>query len=107
MADFILPIEPKVPLASFEMELTGSIFNFEFQYNKREDSWYMNILNADTQEEIIMGTKIVVRQSLMEAFRDLSKRPLGHFVAINSRDENADPLFDDLGENVKLLYSEF
>jgi hypothetical protein len=107
MADFILPIESGIPLLNFETELTGELFTFQMQYNKREDSWYMNILNADTQEQIRTGVKVVVNQSLLNTLRDSSIRPQGQFIAINNISADEDPKFEDLGNNVKILYSEF
>lgn len=107
MADFIIPIEPKVPLAIFNIELSGETFTLKIQYNKREDSWFFDILNADSLEPIRTGVKIVVDQSLLNTLRDLSIRPKGQFIAINNVSSKKDPAFEDLGNNIKLLYSEF
>ncbi len=107
MADFIIPIQSGIPLLNFDVDLSGELFTFELQYNKREDSWYVNLLNADTQEPIRMGVKVVVNQSLFNTLRDEEKRPKGQLVAINNISAGDDPKFLELGDNVNLLYSEF
>lgn len=103
----MLPLPTKIPLFSFESDLIEESFLLKFQYNKREDAWFMDILNANTEEELRSGIKIVVNMNLLNTFRDLSKSPQGNFAAFNTRSKYVDPIFETFGSDVQILYKEF
>jgi len=82
--------------------LDGQIFVLNFDYNLREDNWYLSI--HDDEDVPLLGLvslKIVANYSLLlRSYID--DRPLGELVTIT--DTQGDPGLFDLGNGVILTY---
>lgn len=79
------------------LPLDGREYVFHFQYNQREDRWYLNILDQDSTP-IVHGVKIVVGYPLTRYTLP------GSLIALDLTGKNQDPGFADLGKNVALFY---
>lgn len=91
------------PRYSIEIELDGSSFFLDFEWNDRAESWFLDILNAD-RVMLLAGVRVVVGFPLINRYRD-PRLPKGDLTAIVTSGSDLDPKFTDLGDRVQLLYT--
>jgi len=100
----ILPTRTDVPRYTFQIDLDESTFNFSFEWNDRDSSWYMSISDAD-ELPLLMGRRVCVGAPLLDRFNKAGL-PAGLLYAIDTTGKNIEPDFADLGDRVKLMYLE-
>lgn len=103
MATIILPTRTDSARYSFEIDLEGDTFTFSFEWNDRDDGWYMSVADA-TGENVIAGRRVVVGYPLINIYRD-ARMPKGAIEAVDTGSTGDEPGFGDLGDRVKLLYT--
>jgi hypothetical protein len=99
----VLPTRTDTARYSFETELDGKTFTFEFEWNDRDLGWYMTILDA-SGVTLLAGRRVVIRAPLTGRYRD-SRLPPGHLEAIDTSGADAEAGYGDLGDRVKLCYT--
>lgn len=104
MATLELPVRSDLKSYEFTIELDGSVFTLRFKFNERGDLWTMDIAdaqNVDILNGIALQTNIDLTNDVVK-----SDLPLGSFILIDESGQDRDPGSEDLGNDIKLLYSE-
>ncbi len=102
----IIEIPTRVDIASYKykLNLENTTYSFVFTYNKRIESWHMNIADVD-DNELLNGIVLLSNVDLIGRFQD-DRLPPGIFICFDTENESASPTRDDLGSRIKLLYEE-
>lgn len=102
----VLPIFQSISARfSYDIELAGEIFHLKFNWNAREESWYMNILDQD-QNPILTGIKMVVNYLLLNQYQYISDLPQGNFLLYDlEKIPGGVVTFDNLGKRYQLLFA--
>ena len=99
-----IPTQNDSSAYSYEIELDGKIYIFEFMYVQRIKRWIFNIYNEDN-EILLAGITLHTNANLKGRFKD-PNLPSGLFVCLDTEGANKSAERDDLGVRVKLLYQE-
>jgi hypothetical protein len=92
------------PHYTVETTLEGTGYLFEFRWNARDDSWYMQI--SDTSENVLLaGVRVVADFPLTSRFTKAGLFP-GALFAVDTGGEGVPPTLTDLGSRVVLVYFE-
>lgn len=97
-----LPILPSVPFQSFQVELDGVLYGFEFRWNHRSETWAMNLLDVNG-DALLTGIRLCFGGPVLPISRSLSTPP-GELILVESTAGVGDPKLDTLGAQVLLLY---
>jgi hypothetical protein len=91
---------------SMEIALDGTIYELDFSWNTREATWYMDILNSDGSEMILMGLKLVPNYRILAQYRHLIALPPGEILLVDQSQDNQNSVvtYDNFGSRYKLLY---
>lgn len=89
------------PLYRIRVTLDGREYLFEFDWNDREQRYYLSIGDID-ETWIVRGMKLVSNWHLLRKCTNLIKPP-GILMAVSLSDD-APPTINDLGIRVKLMY---
>ena len=102
-----MPVQIPLPVgkARFDLrvDLDGSTYVMEFDWNSRSDSWSFNILDAS-------GTPLLSGQALRLGSLRLGSRgrssglPSGDLLLVDLAGDKTDPGIDGLGDRYALLY---
>lgn len=95
----VLPTRQDAAHYSFEIELDSELFDFTFDWNDREERWYMTI-GKPAIGALRAGTKLVYGTELNRA----PNGPTGTLVLYDSSGTETLPGFADLGGRVELIY---
>ena len=105
MAVLEIPLQPDLYAFDFAIALDGSEFTFKFHWNTRAQGWYYSIYDA-TGAAVVEGRRYVVSWPLLRNVA-VANAPRGELYAINTLREGQDPTLEELGSNVRLLYTEY
>jgi hypothetical protein len=85
--------------------LDEKYYQIYISWNAREESFYMNLIDDETQENIILGLKLVPSYFLLQQYSTI-KNPPGYFILIDIQDKPQTSLvtFDNLGTRYYLVY---
>lgn len=86
-----------------QVELDGQVYTLTFRFNRRNNSWYMDIADEDNVH-IASGRRCVVNSVLNGQFRYLSTNPPGALTVFDTTGRQAPPELNDFGSRVLLLY---
>lgn len=84
------------------VDLDGATFTLTFHYRGRDDSWTVDIDDANNAA-IIHGVKLVVGEPLLNGCVSLN-RPAGELIVIDSSNADRDPGLADLQGNQPRVY---
>jgi hypothetical protein len=90
------------PHYSFQCELDGATFTFEFIWNDRDGAWYMQV--GDGEENLLVGATRVVLGTLFTARVRNSALFTGQLQAKDTSGQNIDAGIEDLGSRVQIWY---
>lgn len=94
--------DPELPHYVQRTALDGVEYELRFDWNQREQRWYLRIADADG--DVIAGDiKIVSGWPLLRRRRD-DRLPPGALMAVDQTGNGEDPGLTELGERVLLLY---
>jgi len=99
----IIPVI-KTPFFTETVTLSGTEYVLSFQYNQREDRWYVSLYDTNGNA-IYLGRKIVCNIPLFRKCASGS-RPLGDLFAQTLTADDTPPKLEELGDRVKLVYYE-
>lgn len=100
----VLPTRTDAPFYDFEIDLDLRTFAFEFRWNERAGSWFMQI--RDLAGNILLaGRRVVLDLPLLARFRD-PRLPDGELLVIDTTGQQREPGLDELGPDArcKVLY---
>lgn len=104
MAFLELPVNSDSKAYEFQLALEGVTYGFRFHYNVRSDLWSMSV-RTEGGDDIVNGIPIFVDEPFLDRFKD-PRLPPGTFFALDTSSQGLDPRAGDLGNRVKLIYSE-
>lgn len=98
-----IPLFPDTPLYSIRVTLSGAEYVLQFDYNGRQDRWYLHILAIDNTR-IVSNMKAVCNWDILrKCVHPL--RPPGYLFFLDPQRRDAEPPgFSDLGRRVSLWY---
>lgn len=102
MAVVTLPVRSDYPHYDFSVELDSRTYVLEFRWNERDGGWYLSI-SADDGEVLLSARKVTVDWPLTAQVRHV-KMFKGELFAVDTTGQGKDPLEDDFGKRVVLLY---
>jgi hypothetical protein len=102
MAVSIIPTNNDFDAFQFRIDLDSVLYLLVFQYNRREESWFFDLLQDDGTP-IRHGVKIHVDWPLWRLIQD-NIRPAGDVVLIDGSGTVQTPDLDQLGDPTKLTY---
>lgn len=82
--------------------LDGREYLLTFQWNQREEKWYLSIADQDG-DPLGQGIKVVANFPLNRALTDI-RSPPGILYAMDRTGQGCDPLLRELGDRVLLIY---
>lgn len=90
----------------YEVELEGQVYIFEFDWNEREEKWYLNIYTKKDRNEIQMGIKLVIAYGMFRQYLANQLLPKGELYILDlSPTKKKEPItFDNFGQRYVLLY---
>lgn len=97
-----LPVHSDEPHYTFQVELDGATYGFEFLWNPICPGWVLSIYTGDDQP-ILTGLRVVVDWPLTGRFADSRLFP-GALMAVDTTGQQLDPARDDFGSRVLLRY---
>lgn len=108
MATTYTEIPLRTDLGAYEMSvvLSGVVYILSFRYNARMGRWMMDINNA-ANEPLLVGLPLLVSFPMTYRFVGrIDGLPGGQFMVIDETGQERIPGRDNLGEDIKLIYSE-
>jgi hypothetical protein len=99
----LIPIFKGEPLYNERVRLEGKDYIFRFDFNNREQRFYMNIKSEDGTPQLT-GVKVVANWPLITRHRFNSALPPGELIAIDLETNGVPPVLADFGSRVKLYY---
>lgn len=104
MTEIPLPLD--IPLFTQTVTLEGKDLSMRFDYNGREDRWYLDVRDEDG-ELVVGAVKVRCGQDLLAKARAravLEGYVLALDLAATDTNPGAPPAFADLGRRVRLFY---
>jgi hypothetical protein len=99
----IVPVFPGEPLYQERVRLEDRDYIFRFDWNHREQRFYMGIKSQD-EESLIAGVKIVANWPLLNRSKFDPDLPPGELIAMDLESGGVSPTFRDFGTRVRLFY---
>lgn len=99
---FELPTRTDLARYSFDVDLDDVTFTFSFEWNDRDQGWYMSVFTVEGTP-LLQGRRVVLNYGLCTIYKN-SGLPAGLIMAVDSSGTDSEPGFGDLGERVKLVY---
>lgn len=104
MATVQLPTRTNLPAYRYRIELDGTVYVLDYEYNSRMDKWLLQVEDEEG-DVLIAHVPIVVNWPLFKRFVQQTLPP-GVIAAYDSSNQNTDPGRFDLGARVKAVYRE-
>lgn len=99
-----LPVRSNVGSLNFTVDLEGTVYSMEFNYNSRDQRFYMNI-RSEELVDVLTGVPVVLGTLLTDRFK-LETLPPGSIFGFNSSDEFVEATLLSFGANYLLQYAE-
>lgn len=99
-----LPVRSGVGSLVFTVDLEGTVYQMEFNYNSRDQRFYMNV-RSEELVDILMGVPVVLGALLTDRFQ-LETLPPGSIYGFNPSEPNIEATLLTFGENYLLQYAE-
>lgn len=96
------PMRNDLPQYSFNITLSGTIFQAQILYNGRMDRWIMNI-NDSAGNQILSGIPVLIERDLTAQYATLTI-PEGTFVAIDNSGQDTQATRFSFGLDHTLYY---
>lgn len=104
MAIVEIPVRNDFDRYSLIVALDGTDYRLSFAYNTRDDHWYLSVELTDGTE-LASGIPIVADTPLLGRWSYKDDIPSGGFLmAVDTTGESADPVKDDLGDRLRLMW---
>ena len=99
MSVFAINTSVTQPFFTQSVVLDGINYVLRFQYNQREDVYYISIVDATLGTDILSGIKLVVNWGLIQRYNggDIVGLPPGELVVLSNSSDDSPPTFGNLG----------
>ncbi len=98
-----VPLAFDTPLYTIRVTLDGVEYILKFDWNDRENRWYMGFFSID-EDPLAVGIKVVANWPLLRRFTD-DRLPPGELFATDlSPMLGESPTYSELGTRVRLMY---
>lgn len=108
MGIFAIDTDAVNAFSSQATTLDGVVYGLRFQYNQREDVYYMSIYDVTLGTDILSGIKLVSNFLLVQRYNGgvITGLPPGDFMALSSTADDSDATLGELGllQRVTLYY---
>ncbi len=101
----LLPVTSDIPNYTFEVDLDGNSYFFDFRWNERASLWIMCIQDVN-KNDLIDGVPILCDQSLLAQYDYNAALPPGTLYAYDPTGNDDPPGRTELGNRVRLCYAE-
>lgn len=98
----IIPVESTANFFDLQVSLEDVVYTLEFRWNVRASAWFMNILDAEGENMIRAGLRLVANFPLVPY--TAVRVPPGVLALVDTSGANEDPGRDDLGVRHQLFY---
>ena len=85
-----------------QIELDGVVFELSFNFNSRDNRWYLDILDV-AGVQLRSSMRLVTSMALMLRWKELT-RPAGELGMIDPSSQDLEATLDDIGVAVFLTY---
>lgn len=99
---FLFPMRNDLPQYSFQITLTGVIYNFQIYFNGRMNRWILNI-NDSSGNQILSGVPVLIERNLTGQYGTL-KIPAGVFLAADNTNQGTQPTQYSFGIDHSMYY---
>ncbi len=98
-----IPITDPTPRFTQGVDLDGVSYVLSFEWNDRDETWSMNVLNSDSVP-LVTGVGLRIGLPLLNRYTSVAG-PAGVLEVIDTTGQDLDPGFADLGDRVQLVYT--
>jgi hypothetical protein len=99
----IVPVFPSTPLYKERVRLEGRDYIFRFDWNDREQRYYMHIFDQD-EVPLLLGVKVIANWGMLTRHHFNPALPPGELIPMDLEQGGEPPTFDDFGTRVRLFY---
>lgn len=103
MTVHVLPIEPSNGYYSIRPTLDGVTYEITVRWNDRVGAYFLDLYDAE-RTPLVLGRRVVIEWDIFGLARNLDGAPPGTIMAMDTTPRKEDPVFDDFGTRVLLLY---
>lgn len=103
MAFFTLFADPTSSAYEQEVDL-GILLRLVFQYNDREQSWYIDVEDLEGTP-LRSGIKLVNEFPVFRLWQS-TPRPKGEIILASNTTDDSDPLEEDLGDRITIFFAD-
>lgn len=103
----ILPPEDIItqePIHDYWVELSGVLYRLRIHYKERQDSWYLDIRDAD-DAALVLGRRISTDNAILAKYR-VEGLPPGLLILMDTTGARSECTYEDLGRSHLLAYLE-
>ena len=99
-----MPIRNDIPAYTFQTELDGDLYTFDFHFSRRSERWFFDIYDAELNL-LVAGVKCLCRTPVLGRYKD-DRLPPGNFIFVNQRNASEQPNRENFSITVFMLYEE-
>ena len=99
-----IPLKPNLEAYEISTVLELVTYILSFSFNRRQDIWYMDILNQD-RDPILSGIPMYTQTDLTAQYVG-EDMPPGIFLIFDTEGTDNNPVQDEFGNRFLLLYEE-
>lgn len=97
-----LPVRVGVPFQRFQVELDGTLYGVELEWNWRAPAWSMTLMDANGAP-LRQGVRVCLGAALLPSPRSAAFPP-GELLLVRRGGQGEDPGLNDLGNGAELVY---
>lgn len=106
MAYIEIPLRKDIYDYIQQVTLDGVVYTLGLRYNARMDRWVLDIKDA-ADDDLVIGLPLLNGVPLSYKWiGTMTGLPPGNFLLVDETDQDRSPGKDDLGDDLKLVYSE-
>ena len=103
MAVLQIDTSTQLELYTQQTQLDGELYTLTFRYNRRNESWYLDIADPDGNM-LVSGRRCIVESRLTGQFKHKEALPPGELTVFDTTLRQAPPTLSDFGTRALLLY---
>lgn len=98
-----IPIPVAFPASEMSISFNGRIWRLRFRWNTRDQSWSMDVLDAE-RTPVLLGVKVVSDWLLLRRYAQDELLEVD-IVSVDTSGQAEEPGRDDLGARVMVLFT--
>jgi len=88
----------------YTINLDDVDYNFAIYYNRRIDTWFLSVSNADNSVVLEQMPLLLGVNPMINTFAYSELLPFGDVQVADDPEDNIDPTLDNLGDSKNLVY---